>query len=111
VTFEQRLGWLYERKLIMLLLWKERFLNPLITEELEKLKSSGLLEDVGIWQVMDEHFPAFESKLPAGMYFPVPISRAIKQGAEFSTELALRFHYDYIQVDENQKMEFAKQIY
>lgn len=103
MTFEQRLGWLYERKLIMLLLWKERFLNPLITEELEKLKSSGLLEDVGIWQVMDEHFPAFESKLPAGMYFPVPISRALKQGTEFSTELALRFHYDYIQVDENQK--------
>ena len=36
------------------------------------------------------------------MYFPVPISRSIKKGYDFSTDLALQFHYDFIKTDENQ---------
>ncbi len=103
MTLEHRLEWFFERKLIMFFLWKEHYLNPLIPEELTKLKSSGLLDDKCVRQVMDEFLPEFEAKLPSGMYFPVPISRTIKQGKAFTTELAIKFHYNFIQVDENQK--------
>ena len=103
MIIKQRLEWLLERKLIMFFLWKDRFLNPLIPAEQHILKTSGLLNDVDILQLIDETFPEFKNDLPSGMYFPVPISRALKEGIEFSNELALKFHYDFIKVDENQK--------
>ena len=37
------------------------------------------------------------------MYFPIPISRGIKQGERCSKELALQFHYDFINVDQKQQ--------
>jgi len=37
------------------------------------------------------------------MYFPVPISRSLSEGGEFSTILAGQFFYDFIRVDDSQK--------
>lgn len=72
MTFKQRLAWYSDRKLIMLFLWENRFLNPLIPEQQHKLNNSGLLDDKKILEVLEELFPEFESELPKGMYFPVP---------------------------------------
>lgn len=103
MNLEKRLQWFFERKLIMLFLCEERFLNPLIADELQRLTASGLLEDEQILLVLDEVLPEFITQLPTGMYFPVPISRALKQENDFTSELAMRFHYDFIQVDQHQK--------
>ncbi len=103
MKLEERLQWFFERKLIMLFLWEERFLNPLIPLEMSRLKTSGLLEDEETLKLMENIFPESITQLPTGMYFPVPISRALKQGNDFSTELAMRFHYDFIKVDQHQK--------
>ena len=103
MKLDNRLQWFFERKLIMLFLWEERFLNPLIPDDMSRLKTSGLLEDEETLQLMENIIPESITKLPTGMYFPVPISRALKQGNDFSTELAMRFHYDFIKVDQHQK--------
>ena len=102
MSFNQRIAWLSERGIIMLFLWKSRFLNPQISEQQQTIESSGLLDNT-VMKVLEEHFPMFENKLPKGMYFPIPISRAINQGERFSKELALQFHYDFINVDLNQQ--------
>ena len=94
----------------MLFLWENRFLNPLIPEQQHKLNNSGLLDDKKILEVLEELFPEFESELPKGMYFPVPISRAISQGEKFSIELALRFYYDFIKVDQSQQWSLRNKI-
>jgi hypothetical protein len=103
MNLEKRLQWFFERKFILLFLLEERFLNPLIPAELHQLKASELLEDEKTLQLIEEIFPEFTTQLPTGMYFPVPISRALKQGNDFTTELAIRFHYDFIRVDQLQK--------
>ena len=103
MNLEKRLQWFFERKLIMLFLWEERFLNPLIPNDMSRLQTSGLLEDEETLQLMENIFPESITQFPTGMYFPVPISRALKQGNDFSTELAMRFHYDFIKVDQHQK--------
>ena len=54
-------------------------------------------------KVLEEIFPKFENELPKGMYFPIPISRKIKQGERFSKELAFQYHYDFINVDQKQQ--------
>lgn len=110
MTIKQRLAWFSDRNLFMLFLWKDRFLNPLIPEQQHKLKTSGLLEDDTILKVLETHFPVFEAELPKGMYFPVPISRALAQGEKFSAELALRFYYDFIKVDESQQWSLRNKI-
>ena len=103
MILEKRLQWLFDRKLIMLFLWKERFLNPLISDEMRRIKASGLLEDEEILKVIEKKLPEMTNQLPTGMYFPVPISRALKQGEIFSSELAMGFHYDFIRIDQHQK--------
>ena len=108
MKLEKRLQWFFERKMIMLFLWEERFLNPFIQEELWLLKVSGLLEDDKTLELMDIIFPESINQLQTGIYFPVPISRALKHGNDFSTELAMRFHYDFIQVDQYQKWSLRK---
>ena len=102
MTSNQRLAWFSERGMIMLFLWESRFLNPQISEQQQTIKSSGLL-DKTVMKLLEEYFPKFENELPKGMYFPTPISRAINQGERFSKELALQFHYDFINVDQNQQ--------
>ena len=102
MTLKQRLEWLNERKLIMLFLCEDRYLNPLISSEMEKLISSGILNDVELWDVINKFFPKFETHLPTGMYFPVPICKLIKKGEDFSPKIALKFHYNFIKIDENQ---------
>ena len=92
MKLEKRLRWFFERKLIMLFLWEERFLNPLIPDEMSQLKTSGLLEDEDTLTVLEKIFPEFITQLPTGMYFPVPISKAVKQGNNFTIELAIGFH-------------------
>ena len=52
---------------------------------------------------MEEHFPEYDAELPRGMYFPVPISRTLSDGEDFSTKLAGQFFYDYIHVDDHKK--------
>ena len=103
MTFEQRIDWFSERNLIMLFLWKDRFLNPLVPEQLQKLKSSGLLDNKYLLKVLEEYLPELDAELPRGMYFPVPISRSLSEGGEFSTKLARQFFYDFIRVDDCQK--------
>ena len=103
MKMEKRLQWFFEHELIMLFLWEERFLNLFIQNEVLQLKASGLLEDSETIELMDNIFFFFLTQLPKGMYFPVPISRALKKGNIFSTDLAMRFHYDFIQVDQHQK--------
>ena len=102
MTFEQRIAWFSERGMIMMFLWENRFLNPQISEQQQTIKSSGLLGKT-VMIVQEEYFPKFENALPKGMYFPIPISREIKQGERFSKELALQFHYDFINVDQEQQ--------
>ena len=103
MTFEQRIDWFSERNLIMLFLWKDHFLNPLVPEQLQKLKSSGLLDNKYLLKVLEEYLPELDAELPRGMYFPVPISRSLSEGGEFSTILAGQFFYDFIRVDDSQK--------
>ena len=102
MTFEQRIAWFSERGMIMMFLWENRFLNPQISEQQQTIKSSGLLGKT-VMKVQEEYLPKFENELPKGMYFPIPISREIKQGERFSKELALQFHYDFINVDQKQQ--------
>ncbi len=102
MTFEQRIAWFSERGMIMMFLWENRFLNPQIPEQQQTIKSSELLGKT-VMKVLEEYFPKFEDELPKGMYFPIPISREIKQGERFSKELALQFHYDFINVDQKQQ--------
>ena len=73
MKFEQRIEWLSERGIIMMFLWKNRFLNPQISEQQQTLKSSGLLGKT-LMKVLEEYFPKFEDEIPKGMYFPIPIS-------------------------------------
>jgi len=103
MTFEQRIDWFTARNLIMLFLWKDHFLNPLVPEQLQKLKSSGLLDNKYLLKVLEEYLPELDAELPRGMYFPVPISRSLSEGGEFSTKLAVQFFYDFIHVDDCQK--------
>ena len=103
MTFEERIDWFSARNLIMLFLLKDRFLNPLVPVQLQKLKSSGLLDNKYLLKVMEEHFPQYDAELPRGMYFPVPISRSLSEGGEFSIKLAGQFFYDFIHVDDCQK--------
>jgi len=103
MTFEQRIDWFSARNLIMLFLWKDHFLNPLVPEQLQKLKSSGLLDNKYLLKVLEEYLPELDAELPRGMYFPVPISRSLSEGGEFSTILAGQFFYDFIRVDDSQK--------
>ena len=103
MTFEQRIDWFSARNLIMLFLWKDHFLNPLVPEQLQKLKSSGLLDNKYLLKVLEEYLPELDAELPRGMYFPVPISRSLSDGEDFSTKLAGQFFYDFIRVDDYQK--------
>jgi len=102
MKLNQRIRWYSKRKKIMFFLWKERFLNPLVQRDMDKLNSSQFLNDEGVLEVLNKFLPEYEKFLPNGMYFPVPICRSIKNGNKFSTELALKFHYDFIKTDENQ---------
>ena len=102
MTFDQRIAWFSERGMIMLFLWENRFLNPQIYEHQQTIKSSGLLGKT-VMKVLEEYFTKFENELPKGMYFPIPISRKIKQGERFSKELAFQYHYDFINVDQKQQ--------
>ena len=102
MTFDQRIAWFSERGMIMMFLWENRFLNPKISEQKQTIKSSGLLGKT-VMKVLEEFFPKFENELPKGMYFPIPISREIKQGERFSKELAFQYHYDFINVDQKQQ--------
>ena len=102
MTIEKRLQWFSEKGKIMMFLLGNRFLNLQITEQKQKIQSSGLL-DKTVMKVLEEYFPNYETELPKGMYFPIPISRAIKQGEGFSKELALQYHYDLIKIDQKQQ--------
>ena len=102
MTFDQRLAWFSDREMIMMFLCDNRFLNPQIFEQQKIIKSSGLLGNI-VMKVLEEYLPKFENELPKGMYFPIPISRVINQGEKFSKELALQFHYDFINVDQKQQ--------
>ena len=103
MTFEQRIYWFSARNMIMLFLLKDRFLNPLVPVQLQKLKSSGLLDNKYLLKVLEEYLPEFDAELPRGMYFPVPISRSLSEGGVFSTNLVGQYFYDFIRVDDCQK--------
>ena len=102
MTFDQRIAWFTERGIILMFLWENRFLNLQISEQQQTIISSGLLGET-VMKVLEEFFPKFKNELSKGMYFPIPISRKIKQGERFSKELALQFHYDFINVDQKQQ--------
>jgi len=73
-----------------------------------KLKSAKIFNNEMIMEIVERILPELEDNLPTGMYFPVPISREMNKGNEFSIELVLRFHYDFIRIDENQNWIFKK---
>ena len=102
MKFDQRMTWFSKRRMIMMFLWDNLFLNPLIYEQKQTIKSSGLLGK-NVMKVLEEFFPKYENELPKGMYFPIPISRGIKKGDRCFMELALQFHYDFINVDQKQQ--------
>ena len=102
MTFEQRIAWFSERGMIMMFLWGNRFLNPQISEQKQRIESLELLGET-VMEVLQEYFPKLEHELPKGMYFPIPISRGIKKGERCSMEIALQFHYDFINVDQKQQ--------
>ena len=102
MKFEQRIEWFSERGMIMMFLRDNRFLNPQIPEQKKTIISSGLLGK-SVMKVLEEFFPKYENELPKGMYFPIPISRGIKKGDRCFMELALQFHYDFINVDQKQQ--------
>ena len=79
MTLKQRLKWLNERKLILLFLCEGRYLNPSIPSEMEKLISSGILNDVELCNVINKFFPKFE-KHPA---HPTRISKTVANGMPF----------------------------
>ena len=102
MTLDQRLAWFSDRGMIMMFLYDNRFLNPQISNQEEIIKSSGMLGNT-VMKVLEECLPKFEYELPKGMYFPIPISRAINEGEKFSKDLALKFHYDFINVNQKQQ--------
>ena len=101
MTFDQSIKRFSKRAMIMMFLWENHFLDPQISQQKHLIKSSGLLDNI-VMKVLEEYFPKFEDELPKGMYFPIPISRSIKNGEQFSKELALQYHYDFINVDQKQ---------
>ena len=103
MNLEKRLEWFFDRKLIMLFLCEGRFLNPLIPDEMSRIKKSGLLDDDLTLLVLEKKITKCISHLPRGMYFPVAISKVLKNGENFSEELAIQFHYDFIKIDQYQK--------
>ena len=109
MTFKQRIKWFSEHGMIMMFLCDNRYLNPQIYEQLKIIKSSRLLGNK-VMKLLEEYFPNFKNELPKGMYFPIPISRAINQGEKFSRELALKFYYDFIYVDQKQKWSLTNKI-
>ena len=109
MTIEQRIAWFSERGMIMLFLWENHFLNPQISEQQQTIISSGLLGET-VMKVLEEFFPKFKNELSKGMYFPIPISRKIKQEEKFSKELAFQYHYDFINVDQKQKWSLRNKI-
>ena len=102
MELNQRIRWFSKRKKIMFFLWEEKFLNPLVKKDMKELISSQFLNDKVVLDVLNKYLPKYEKFLPNGMYFPVPICRSIKKGYDFSSDLALKFHYDFIKTDENQ---------
>jgi len=109
MTLDKRLAWFFERGMIMMFLWDNRFLNPQVSNQKQLIQSSGLLSK-SVMKVLEDFFPKLEHDLPKGMYFPTPISIAIKQGNIFSKNLALRFHYDFINVDQKQQWSLNNKI-
>ena len=66
MKFDQRMAWFSERGMIMMFLWDNHFLNPLIYEQKQTIKSSGLLGK-NVMKVLEEFFPKYENELPKGM--------------------------------------------
>ena len=66
MKFDQRMAWFSKRGMIMMFLWDNRFLNPLIYEQKQTIKSSGLLSK-NVMKVLEEFFPKYENELPKGM--------------------------------------------
>ncbi len=98
----EQIQWFAKQNKLLLFLLEKRFLDPQIPEQMEQLQDSGLLTDLTTLDVIHQHLPGVVNQLPAGMYFPTPMAKALANGELFSETLALRFYYDFIKVDADQ---------
>lgn len=80
------------------------FRDPLVSADREHLRTSDDVVRRSLLELVEEtlvpHFAARE--LPRGIYFPVPLERAVRSGQLFE-DAVHRFHYDLIYVDEQQR--------
>lgn len=99
----ERFRWFAAQDQWLLFLHETRFLNPLVAEQFTKLEVSGLLDDPSIRALVETGLAALSPELPAGVYFPAPISRIQASGTALTVETVLQFHYAFIQVDAQQR--------
>ena len=78
-------------------------MNPLIEEDQRHLQSGDLLGLPGVAQLIVGQLMNSNLEPSTGMYFPVPMARALERGESFSSEMVARFHYDFIKVDDRQQ--------
>ena len=81
-----------------------RFLNPLVRSERRRLRDCEDFVDPGVLALArDELAPRFQRReLARGVYFPVPLRRALAGGAAFE-DAVHRFFYDLIVIDVEQR--------
>ena len=105
-NFQKQLEWFRTRNVWFLFLFEQHFLSPLVAAEREKLEEAGILCEPSVQQLVQQLLPPMIEQLPQGIYFPIPIAKAMEKEGELTLDLAMKFHYEFIIVDEKQKWFF-----
>lgn len=79
----------------------KHFQDPMVPEELARLRETGVLADYGVVGVVGRLLKSIE-ELVRGIYAPVPIARGLEQGDEWQ-DLLVRFRYAMIVIDDHQE--------
>ncbi|MBF0278573.1 MAG: hypothetical protein HQM13_12310 [SAR324 cluster bacterium] len=93
---------LAEHNILILYRWKHENYNPLIPEQQNALRISGLLNDPVNLEVLKKLIETLPELTPA-TYCPVPMVREMKQGVSFTRTLAEKYSYAYIKVNRKQE--------
>jgi hypothetical protein len=86
----------------LFVLHEGHFLDPLVEEHRLRLAESPAVSAAATLRVVSEVLPARLPDLATGIYFPVPLGRDLEKGGEL-TALLERYHYDFIEVDEDRE--------
>lgn len=91
------------RKIHFFLSHQAHFLDPLVPDEYQQLRSAGVTaEMVAVARrIVDEDAARSGDEVPR-IYFPVPMARSLEAGAEWDA-VEGRFRYDMIVVDQDQE--------